>query len=294
MIDRRAAQRLAHAHERKVLLDRDAGVPAVACLAAVQPEPAPAKPLHRVRGVRHEEQRHPSLDELTDPAHALVLEVGVAHREGLVDDQHVGLHVCLHGEGEPQHHPARVELHGLFDELADVGERGDLVEPALHLGLRDVQDRAVQEDILASRELRVEATAQFEQRRHTPGHRHLARRGGERPGDDLEERALAATVASDDPDRLSPADLEARVPQRPKFATVRLPEPPQQLLLQAVLRAVVEAVHLAHVAYGDHDRRVATGLRLRAAVFRAHCYARATHVAGMELRRHRRSPISSS
>jgi hypothetical protein len=68
--------------------------------------------------------------EAAQPPEALLLEVGVAHRQRLVDDEHVRVHMRDHREGEAHGHARGVGLHRLVDELADVGEGEDLGEPA--------------------------------------------------------------------------------------------------------------------------------------------------------------------
>ena len=93
------------------------------------------------------EQDHPSHSRSTDgiewetkstvrplspislhPAEALLLELGVADGEHLVDEQDLRFEVGGHGEGEAQVHPARVALDRRVEEPRDPGELDDLVE----------------------------------------------------------------------------------------------------------------------------------------------------------------------
>src|SRR5439155_17915780 len=97
-------------------------------------------------------------------------------------------------EGESHVHPARVPLHRRIDEALDPGEVDDFVElppdfPSLH-----PQDRAIEEDVLASAELRMKTGSDLHQAAHTAAALSLAagRRPG--PGQDLEQRRLAGTV----------------------------------------------------------------------------------------------------
>ena len=71
-----------------------------------------------------------------------------------------------HGEREPHVHAAGVALHRRVEELLDLGERDDLVELARDLGAAHAEDGAVEEDVLAAGQLRVEAGADLEQARH--------------------------------------------------------------------------------------------------------------------------------
>ena len=67
-------------------------------------------------------------------AEALLLELGVADGQHLVDDQDLRLEVRRDGEGQAHVHAARVALHRRVEEPLDLGEGDDLVELALDLG----------------------------------------------------------------------------------------------------------------------------------------------------------------
>src|SRR5207244_1431278 len=129
------------------------------------------------------------------------------------------------------------------------------LEAPLHVGTADVEDGPVQEDVLAPREFGIEAAAEFEQRGDPSRHGHLSSGGSEGSGDDLQQGALAAPVTADDADGDAALDLEGHVPERPELAPVAPAEAPEQLLLQAVLRAIVQAVHLPGTAHRYHDRQ---------------------------------------
>ena len=114
----------------------------------------------------------PCAPEVGELLHALLLELRVADREHLVDQQDVGVDVDRHREAEAHVHARRVVLHRLVDELLEPGEVDDLVEPRVDLPLATAEDRAVQVDVLAAGQLGVEARPQLEQRRD------LSRRSG--------------------------------------------------------------------------------------------------------------------
>ena len=265
------------AHLAQVDVDRALCRPDVRGLPLDQQECPIAHAAHGVRHVADEEERHAALPQPPHPGEALLLEAHVADRENLVEDEDVRAHRHRDREGEPRVHAARVGLHRLVDELSDVGERRNLVEPLPHLAPRDAEDRAVQEDVLAARELRVEAASQLEERRHAAAHLDptFARDLGTR--DDLEERALAGPVASDDTQRLPGPDLDRHAPQRPKVRVVRLPAS-EESLFQPVLRLRVHLVALADVPQRDRGGRTRPDRRGRP----------------VAVRRHRRIPASSS
>ena len=118
--------------------------------------------------VRDEEHRPAGAAELLHPAQAAPLELGVADREHLVDEQDLGLEVRGDGEREPHVHAARVALHRRVDELLDARELDDLVEARVDLAALHPEDRAVQVDVLAAGQLGVEARADLEQAPDAP------------------------------------------------------------------------------------------------------------------------------
>ena len=165
----------------------------------------------------------PSFEARLHPPEALLLEGEVADGEDLVDDQDLGLQVGGHRERQPELHAARVALHGRVDEGADVRELDDLLEAALDLAALHVEDRAVQEDVLAAGELGMEARAHLEQRSDPAAQPRLAPRRRRDPGEDLEQRALAGAVVADHAEGLAALHLEVDVPQRPELLRLRAP-----------------------------------------------------------------------
>ena len=99
----------------------------------------------------------------------------VADREDLVEQQHVGLDVRGDREAEAHVHPGRVRAHRQVDELLELRERDDLVHHLAHPRTRQAVDRAVEVDVLAAGEVRMEAGAELEQRRDAPARLDAAR-----------------------------------------------------------------------------------------------------------------------
>ena len=124
--------------------------------------------------VRHEHDRAAALLELEDLAEALALELLVADREDLVEQEHVCVDVRGDGEPEPHVHPRRVRSHGQVDELLEPRERNDLVQLLPHVRAREAVDRPVEEDVLAPGQVGVEAGAELEQRAHASTDIHAA------------------------------------------------------------------------------------------------------------------------
>ena len=95
-----------------------------------------------------------------------------------------------HGEAQAHVHARGVVLHRLVDEGPDAREVHDVVELALDLALVHAQDRAVEEDVLPTGQLRVEAGADLEHSGHAASRGDAAAVRGEDLGDALQQCGL--------------------------------------------------------------------------------------------------------
>ena len=178
---------------------------------------AVAQPLHRAHVVADEQDGPPHRRRhVLHFADALLLELHVAHGQDFVDEQYLGLEVGRDREREPQGHPGRVALDRHVDELLDLGEGDNLVEPGLYLLLPHAQHRAVEVDVLAAGQVGVERGADLEQRAHAPRQLDAPTSRAGDAGQYLDERALARPVAADDADDLAARDLERHVIECPE------------------------------------------------------------------------------
>ena len=167
----------------------------------------------------HKQHRATLARHIAHLAQALLLELGVAHRQHLVHQQDLRFQVGGDGERQPHVHAGRVALDGRVDELLDPGEVHDFVEFAPDLVAAHAEDGAVEVDVLAPGQLGVEASADLEQAGDAPLHLDpSARRGGD-AAQDLEQRALAGAVAPDHAEHLALLDFERHVAQRPDRLT---------------------------------------------------------------------------
>ena len=66
--------------------------------------------------------------DLIHLAKTLLLELGIADREHLVDDQDFRLQMRRDGKRQPHIHAGRIALHRRIEKPLDLGERDDLVE----------------------------------------------------------------------------------------------------------------------------------------------------------------------
>ena len=106
----------------------------------------------------------PSRPEALERVHALLLEALVADGEHLVEQQDVEVDLDRDRVREPHLHPRGVVLQLLVDEPLQLGERDDLVVATLELAERKPEQRAVDADVVARRELGVEADAELDER----------------------------------------------------------------------------------------------------------------------------------
>ncbi len=236
--------------------------------------------LHDLIGrVADQQDRSAIVLELFQPREAFGLELGVADRQGFIDDQQLRMHLRLHRERQAHHHAAGIAADRLVDERTDVGEGENAIEAGIHLVLAQAQDRGIQIDVLAPGEFGIEAASQLQQCRHTPLHLDAALGRGQRAGDHLQERRFSRTVATDEADRLAAAHLQIGAAQGPEFAIVAA-RTAHQALQQTMRRPVVDVVALADATRIDHQIGVA-----------GH---RTTRLHGQGLRGHRRTPGASS
>src|SRR4029077_3608094 len=143
----------------------------------VKPDRALAETRDRTEVVRHEHDRLLRRTELADLGEALVLEVLVADREHLVDEEDVRLEMHRDREAEAHVHAVRIGLHGRVEEAADVGELLDRGHGPVHVLPREPEEGAVEVGVLSTAEIRVESRADLEERGDASVHVERATRG---------------------------------------------------------------------------------------------------------------------
>ena len=161
-----------------------------------------------------------------------------------------GIDVDGHGEAEADEHARRVVLDRCVDEPLETGELDDLVEAPVDVLLRQPEDRAVQVDVLAPRQLGVEPRSELEQRRDPAVDRDRALVRAKDPRQALQQGALAGAVLADDGEDLALVDLERDPLERPELL-VRRPAAAQDRGLQVLVALVEDPEPLPDVV--DHD-----------------------------------------
>ena len=209
--------------------------------AVIEPQDAIADRLHVADGVRNEQDGDTALAEFVDLAHAALAKVNVADGQRFIHQQDFRIDIDRDGEGQAHHHAAGVGLDRLVDEVADFGEGGDVFVPLVDLARGESQDRAVEVDVIAAAEFRIEAGAEFEQGGDASVNIDRAARRMQDPGHHLQERALAGAVFPHNAEGLAALHLEADVVERPEIL-VALQTIQGQQLLEAVARRVVDRV----------------------------------------------------
>ena len=101
------------------------------------------------------------------------------------------------------------------------GPGDDCVEALGHFLAAQPQHDSVDEDVFAARDLRVKAGAQLDERRDLAIDLDVAARRLGGSGDDLQQRALAGTVAADHTERLAARDGQTDVVERREDVTGR-------------------------------------------------------------------------
>ncbi len=222
----------------------------------VQPEDAVAVAADLMEGVGDEHEGLPARDEALHALVALALELLVADREGLVHEQDVGVDVGGDRERQPRGHPGREGPDGRVDELLQLRPGDDAVEAPPGLGPREAEEGALEHDVLASRQLAVEAEPELEDGRDSAGDVDAALRGRQDAGDDAEERALARAVSPDQSDALAGHDREVDRVQGLEVVVSDLPlQPADRVFLEradALPRNAVAQRHLLEADRGRH------------------------------------------
>ena len=187
-------------------------------LAPFEEQSAVAVLLDADQIVRHEDHRPALALVAGKDLEAFGLEARVADGKHLVHEQDRRLGLDGDREAEAHLHARGVVLELLVGKAFQVREMHDRVHPAAQLRPAEAEDGAVQVDVLASGELRVEAHAELQEGRHLAADPDAAGRLSVDAGEDLEQRALARAVGADDAQELTLGNVEADILERQQLA----------------------------------------------------------------------------
>ena len=176
----------------------------------LQPQAALAKQVHMEQGVRAQQQGGAVFAQLHDAVEGAFGEHAIAHGEGFIDDEDVGLDTGGHRKRQAHLHAAGVGFDGHGQVLAAQATEGaDGIQPRADLGMRQAHGGGVEEDVFDAGGFGVEARAQLQQGGDAPLAAHLPAAGGEGAGGQLQQGGFARTVEADDAHRLAGQDVKA-------------------------------------------------------------------------------------
>ena len=227
----------------------------------------PAEVRHGGRVMADEQERHATVDHLPHHQHALGLEKDIAHSQGFIDDKDLGIDLRGDRKGQPDEHPAGVGLHGLMDEIADIGKGQDVIHFCIHLFPGIAHDGTAEIGVLQPRHFGIEADPQLQKGRHLSPDLQIAAGRRQYPGDDLEQGGFPRPILSDDPECLTFPDLKTHILQGVKIMMVA-PAEGMEGFLETVYGAVVEFVDFGEIISANGNT-IAVG-RALATQFRTH------------------------
>src|SRR6185369_10057980 len=145
-----------------------------------------------------------------------------------VYDQDLWLQVRGNCKGKAHVHAAGIALHRSVDESLKQGELNNFVKLILDFSLGHAQNRAVEKYVFASRQLRVESGANFQQTGYSSFDSDFTQGWCGDARKDLQQRALPGSVPTDDPEHVAlisvtisiflfVAEFEQRIRQAAQF-----------------------------------------------------------------------------
>src|SRR3990172_7829355 len=130
--------------------------------AVIDPDRATTKILYGGHIMRDKKHGAAAAVEVAHLLKALLLKPRVAHGQDLIYKQDIRLQVCRDGEAQTKTHAGGIVFDRGIEKLFGHRKRRDLVEFSLDLFLSHSHDRAVEKQILAAGEFRVESGADFQ------------------------------------------------------------------------------------------------------------------------------------
>ena len=125
------------------------------------------------------------LSQLVHPPVALGLEKYVPHRQRLVYNQNLRLHVDGEGEGQTDEHTAGIGLHRLIHKVPDIGKFQNVRELLVHLFLGKAHHGSVHVNIFNTCVVLVKPGSQLQKGGNLSVHLHFPGRGGENSRNNL-------------------------------------------------------------------------------------------------------------
>ena len=164
--------------------------------------------------MRRQNQHARELDELFHPLRRLGDEQSVAGRQPFVEQQDFRHDAGGSGKSQPNAHARRIGANRHVQIVAELGERGDLVDALAHVARVDAHIHAAQDDVLLAGHVGVHADIDVEERRDPSRSHQFTPAGTIDAGQYLEQRGLAGAVEADQADPIALLDAEIEVVER--------------------------------------------------------------------------------
>src|SRR5262249_17725305 len=139
-----------------------------------------------------------------------------------------------------------------------IGKGRNVAKPGVHLLAAAAEHAGIEINVVATGKFGIEARAELEECRDTPGRRDRSAVRMQGAAQNLQQRRLSGAVAANDGDGFASPNLEGHVPQRPELAVIPLRrlsyqplKPRHNGLLEPVLRSVIDQVALGQVVNPD-------------------------------------------
>src|SRR5215213_7260735 len=167
--------------------------------------------------MRDEHDRRAALLQLRDSLNTFLLKRRIADCQDFIQQQNIRIEVGSDRETQTYIHAGRVTLHWCINELPELGKLHDAVQLLGNLAPQHAEDRTVEINILAAGKFRMKTGADFNQRRKPPVDHDLTGAWRGDSGEQLEDRAFACAVVTDDAQRFRSLHAETYIFECPKI-----------------------------------------------------------------------------
>jgi hypothetical protein len=209
--------------------------------------------LHGEHVVANEDDGASGIGDRPHLPKATFLEFGIANGQHFIHHEDVRLQVRGDRETQTHFHATAVSLDRCIDVVFDAAEGDDLVQLGIDLRTAHAHDGPVEVDVLHAGEFRMEAGAYFQQTGYAALHVNATRGRQGDAREQLQDRALACTVPTDQAQYFALRHIERHIPKCPELVA---------LALVSSLRTGIARVGLA--SGPGHERVEFRGHRLAA------------------------------
>ncbi len=227
---------------------------------------APADRLDRSARVRDEDDGASGGKKPLECGHALALKLLVADGKNFVEQENLRIEVRRNGKPQAHVHSRRVVLDRDVHEVLKPRVRHHLVVDGERLCAREAVNRRIQQHVLLAGELRMEAGAELDHAGDVcaAADAEVSARRSVDSRDQLEERALARAIPSDERQRLPIRYSQGHAAKRPELLVAcprRGPEQGQRphLDLTGIVAQHEALREIARLDYQRHGEIVSRG-----------------------------------